>query len=60
MVIVVRSAKDKKLKRPAKDPDQMREEILKSMVALLRIEGINISEADAAAALKKVSLSSEK
>ena len=51
---------NKKSTTSNKDTTVKREKILKSMIASFRIEGINISEADAAAALKKVSLSLEK
>jgi hypothetical protein len=51
---------DKKAKNSNKDTNLMREKILKSMIASFKIEGINISAADAAESLKKVSLSLEK
>ena len=39
-----------------KNSESLREKILKSMVASFKIEGINISNAAAAASLKKVEL----
>jgi len=50
----------KKSKSVAKDTTLLREEILKSMVASFKIEGIKISANEAAASLKRVSLSLEK
>ncbi|WP_252790801.1 hypothetical protein [Mucilaginibacter flavidus] len=51
---------NKKSKSVVKDTALLREKILKSMVASFKIEGINISDSDAVASLKKVSLSLEK
>ncbi|MHA4895734.1 hypothetical protein ACXZ1K_13355 [Pedobacter sp. PWIIR3] len=51
---------NKKSKDLGKDKASLREKILKSMVASFRIEGIDISEAAAASALKKITLSLEK
>lgn len=51
---------NKKHKSSSDSNNLLREKILKSMIASFKIEGINISSGDAAAALKKVSLSLEK
>jgi hypothetical protein len=51
---------NKKSKNLGKDKISLREKILKSMVASFKIEGINISDDEAASALKRISLSLEK
>jgi hypothetical protein len=51
---------NKKSKNSGKDKNSLREKILRSMVASFKIEGINISNEDAASALKRVSVSLEK
>jgi hypothetical protein len=51
---------NKKSKTSIEDKASLREKILNSMVASFKIEGINISDADAAASFKKIALSLEK
>ncbi|MGZ3755766.1 MAG: hypothetical protein ACXVAY_09240 [Mucilaginibacter sp.] len=51
---------NKKFKSPIKDKAALRAQILKSMVASFKIEGINISEDAAISSLKRVSISLEK
>jgi hypothetical protein len=51
---------NKKSKNPIKDKAALRVQILKSMVASFKIEGINISDDAAVSSLKRVSMSLEK